>query len=343
MKPTARTQHEVFVFLDDLRESGVINMYGATPHIVRAFDVSEDEAIQLLVAWMNSKKDSKIKKANEAIQDEGDDAKHIMYSQCPICGEEFDGISRYDLEKQIAIHVERAHQADPQFYDIPSWHRLYYPRNPKSNEGGFGSGKEGHVPWMKEIEKDESLSEEQLKREKFLVRAQEILDNFVPVITPEDIINIKSGECHCTENAYEWILGKLKSNESLANELENDRLEEGESLAGKTFTVDGLREGYYKKYYGLDDGEYIVEREIKDWRGNTGLVIKNIKTNQSHIISNKEIREDPLLLNDIGIESYNEQYCPDCGEEIFPEDTHCYLCGRQVVSDDEKLRRRLSG
>ena len=42
----------VFAFLDDLRESGVTNMFGAAPFIVREFDVSVIEARELLAKWM---------------------------------------------------------------------------------------------------------------------------------------------------------------------------------------------------------------------------------------------------------------------------------------------------
>lgn len=48
------TQDEVNEFLDDLRESGVTNMWGAGPYIVREFGVNAKESHQLLGEWMRT-------------------------------------------------------------------------------------------------------------------------------------------------------------------------------------------------------------------------------------------------------------------------------------------------
>lgn len=47
-------QHEkdVFEYLNDLRESGVTNMFGATPYIMEQFDMERDDAKMYLMAWM---------------------------------------------------------------------------------------------------------------------------------------------------------------------------------------------------------------------------------------------------------------------------------------------------
>jgi hypothetical protein len=51
-KPEALTD-EMLVFLDDLRESGVTNMYGARPYIEGAFpDLSTMQAADVLRYWM---------------------------------------------------------------------------------------------------------------------------------------------------------------------------------------------------------------------------------------------------------------------------------------------------
>lgn len=47
-------KEEVFEYLDELRESGITNMFGATPYIMSAFDVLKDEARKLLVEWMET-------------------------------------------------------------------------------------------------------------------------------------------------------------------------------------------------------------------------------------------------------------------------------------------------
>jgi len=47
-------EEQVFEFLDDLRESGVTNMFGARPYIVEEFDIEPKEAGALLVKWMET-------------------------------------------------------------------------------------------------------------------------------------------------------------------------------------------------------------------------------------------------------------------------------------------------
>lgn len=47
-------EEHVFEFLDELRESGVTNMYGASPYIREAFDVTRYEANRLLTKWMET-------------------------------------------------------------------------------------------------------------------------------------------------------------------------------------------------------------------------------------------------------------------------------------------------
>ena len=47
-------QEQVNYFLDDLRDSGATNMFGAVPHIVEEFGFSRQEAQQYLVNWMQT-------------------------------------------------------------------------------------------------------------------------------------------------------------------------------------------------------------------------------------------------------------------------------------------------
>jgi len=51
MKPT---QHEVNVFLDVVRSTGVTNMYGAGSYIEKHFNVSRYEAKHFLMVWMRT-------------------------------------------------------------------------------------------------------------------------------------------------------------------------------------------------------------------------------------------------------------------------------------------------
>ena len=45
---------EHFDYLEALRKSGVTNMFGAAPYLVREFNMTEDEAVKILKQWMVS-------------------------------------------------------------------------------------------------------------------------------------------------------------------------------------------------------------------------------------------------------------------------------------------------
>lgn len=51
---TAEDLTEFFDFLDDLRESGVTNMYGAGAYLEDEFDMSRKDASEVLSAWMKT-------------------------------------------------------------------------------------------------------------------------------------------------------------------------------------------------------------------------------------------------------------------------------------------------
>ena len=57
-KSKNETEEEYFVFLDELRASGVTNMLGATPYLEDEFDLDKKEAGSILMAWMKSFGDS---------------------------------------------------------------------------------------------------------------------------------------------------------------------------------------------------------------------------------------------------------------------------------------------
>jgi len=48
------SKEEVFEYLDNLRESGVTNMYGAAPYLVEEFCIGKVEARKLLAEWMRT-------------------------------------------------------------------------------------------------------------------------------------------------------------------------------------------------------------------------------------------------------------------------------------------------
>lgn len=51
---TEEKLEEYLEFLDDLRESGVTNMFGAGTYIREAFDIARNESNKILTYWMHT-------------------------------------------------------------------------------------------------------------------------------------------------------------------------------------------------------------------------------------------------------------------------------------------------
>jgi hypothetical protein len=51
---SAHADDEVFVYLDNLRESGVTNMYGAAPYVEEEFGLGHREAQAVVGRWMRT-------------------------------------------------------------------------------------------------------------------------------------------------------------------------------------------------------------------------------------------------------------------------------------------------
>ena len=47
-------QKETFTYLDELKDSGVVNMFGATDHIINRFGYTREQSKQLLAEWMGA-------------------------------------------------------------------------------------------------------------------------------------------------------------------------------------------------------------------------------------------------------------------------------------------------
>lgn len=47
-------EQEVFEYLNDLRESGATNMFGAPPYVEQRFSMSKSESRKLVSLWMNN-------------------------------------------------------------------------------------------------------------------------------------------------------------------------------------------------------------------------------------------------------------------------------------------------
>jgi hypothetical protein len=48
------TEEEVLVYLNELRDSGATNMFGAAPYVQTAFDTDKQEARRLVSLWMEN-------------------------------------------------------------------------------------------------------------------------------------------------------------------------------------------------------------------------------------------------------------------------------------------------
>ena len=57
----AKTKNKYWIYLENLRKSGVVNMYGAGPYLQKAFDLSKHEAATILVDWMENYKEEDYK------------------------------------------------------------------------------------------------------------------------------------------------------------------------------------------------------------------------------------------------------------------------------------------
>lgn len=50
----AKTTNKYWIFLENLRRSGVTNMYGAVPYLMEEFELSSADAKEILVDWMQN-------------------------------------------------------------------------------------------------------------------------------------------------------------------------------------------------------------------------------------------------------------------------------------------------
>lgn len=52
MSTITSKEKEMFDYLNDLRDSGVTNMFGANPYLKEEFNIDASEASQVLSKWM---------------------------------------------------------------------------------------------------------------------------------------------------------------------------------------------------------------------------------------------------------------------------------------------------
>ena len=49
-----KTTNKYWIYLENLRKSGVTNMFGATPYLMEEFDLDKKEATKILSDWMHN-------------------------------------------------------------------------------------------------------------------------------------------------------------------------------------------------------------------------------------------------------------------------------------------------
>lgn len=54
LRVTTEFEKEVFMYLNDLRDSGITNMFGARPYVCNRFNVSTYTGGRLLTLWMKN-------------------------------------------------------------------------------------------------------------------------------------------------------------------------------------------------------------------------------------------------------------------------------------------------
>ena len=48
------TDNKYWIYLENLRRSGITNMYGAAPFLEDEFGISHEEAVKILAVWMHN-------------------------------------------------------------------------------------------------------------------------------------------------------------------------------------------------------------------------------------------------------------------------------------------------
>ena len=49
-----KTDNQYWIYLEELRRSGITNMYGATPYLQQEFGLDKFDARQILADWMKN-------------------------------------------------------------------------------------------------------------------------------------------------------------------------------------------------------------------------------------------------------------------------------------------------
>lgn len=59
LKMPKKEKEEIFLYLDELRESGVTNMWGSPKFVQQTFNLTWDDAKAIVIEWMRLKESGK--------------------------------------------------------------------------------------------------------------------------------------------------------------------------------------------------------------------------------------------------------------------------------------------
>lgn len=82
----------------------------------------------------------------------------------------------------------------------------------EAKEGAHGSGRRGHEQWMNPTEIIDKKTDEDLRRDNFITRAEEIIEDFKPEFTSEQLL--KTDCSNCSQKSYDKIFKALEAKPS---------------------------------------------------------------------------------------------------------------------------------
>ena len=54
MKTITEQEKKIFNYLNDLRDSGITNMWGASPYVAEEFEMEASDASKVTIKWMSN-------------------------------------------------------------------------------------------------------------------------------------------------------------------------------------------------------------------------------------------------------------------------------------------------
>lgn len=68
MRKLTEIEAKVFNFLNDLRDSGKVNMFGVRPYIIKTFGTGEKKSSEILILWMKNFEEDRVWNESDEIK-----------------------------------------------------------------------------------------------------------------------------------------------------------------------------------------------------------------------------------------------------------------------------------